>query len=129
MSAGAEANVHHGAPRCLLGLFDAAVGGLVAWSEFDAEAERGRIEIRGLSREDLIALIEDSTSEIPATEHRNLHQEAGDFVRWGRRGGRKTLDLYGRQYFSLLARFRWGRVELRTLAEYRAEISKGNEWR
>ena len=117
------ADMYHGAPRCLLGLFDDAAGGLVAWSEFDAGAERGRIEIRGLSREDLIALIEDSTREIPATKHRNLPQEPGDFVRWGRRGGRKTLDLYGRQYFSLLARFRWGRVELRTLTEYRAGVS------
>ena len=37
-SLGAE--VHHGAPRCLLGLFDAAAAGLADWSEFDAEAER-----------------------------------------------------------------------------------------
>jgi hypothetical protein len=41
-------------------------------------------------------LIERSTFEIPTTEHRRLHQEEGDFVRWGRRGGRRTLSLYGR---------------------------------
>jgi hypothetical protein len=31
-------------------------------------------------------LIESSTCEIPTTEHRRLHQEASDFVRWGRGG-------------------------------------------
>jgi hypothetical protein len=126
MTGGAGSDVHHGAPRCLLRLFDAAAGALVAWSELDAEAERWRIEVRGLSREDLIALIESSAREIPATEHRMLHQEARDFVRWGRRGGQKTLVPYGRPYFSLLARFRWGRMELRTLVEYRAGISNGS---
>ena len=101
--------------RRLLGLFDVAAGGLAYWSEFDAEAERLSIEVRGLSREDLSALIDNSTHEIPTFEHRRLHKEASDFVRWGRRGGRRTLALYGRPYFSLLARFRWGRVELEAL--------------
>jgi hypothetical protein len=32
------ADVHHGALRCLLGLFDAAAEGLAEPSEFDAEA-------------------------------------------------------------------------------------------
>ena len=73
--------VHHRAPRCLLGLFGAAVGGLADCSEFDAEAERLSIEVRGLSREDLSVLIEGSTHEIPTTEHLRLHQEASDFVR------------------------------------------------
>jgi hypothetical protein len=100
------ADVHHGAPRCLLGLFDAAAG-LADRSEFDADAERLSIEVRGLSREELTALIEASTREIPTTEHRRLHPEEGDFVRWGRRGGRRTLHLNGRLYFSLLARLRW----------------------
>jgi hypothetical protein len=50
MAAEARADVHHSAPRCLLGLFDAA-GGLADWSEFDAEAERWGIEVRGLSRQ------------------------------------------------------------------------------
>jgi hypothetical protein len=105
MVAESGANVHDSAPRCLLGLFGAAAGGLADWSEFDAEAERWGIEVRRLSREALTALIESSTREILTTEHRRLHQEASDFVRWGRRGGRKTLGLYGRPYFSLLARF------------------------
>jgi hypothetical protein len=87
MAAEARADVHHGVPRCLLRLFDAAAAGLADWSEFDAEAERWGVEVRGLSREGLTALIESSTLEIPTTEHRRLHQEEGDFVRWGRRGG------------------------------------------
>jgi hypothetical protein len=41
----ASVDVHHGAPRCLLGLFDAAATGLADWSEFDAEAERWGIEV------------------------------------------------------------------------------------
>jgi hypothetical protein len=125
MAAESGADVHHDAPRCLLGLFDAAARGLADWSEFDAEAERWGIEVRGLSREDLRALIEGSTREIPATELRRLHQEASDFVRWGRRGGQRTLALYGRPYFSLLARFRWGRVELEALTRHRAGSLKG----
>jgi hypothetical protein len=76
-------------------LFDAATGGLVEWSEFDAEAGRWGIEVRGLSREDLRALIESSTRKIPTTEHRRLHQKASAFVWWGRRGGLRTLALYG----------------------------------
>jgi hypothetical protein len=124
MAAEARVDVHHGAPRCLLGLFDAAAGGLADWSEFDAEAERWGVEVRGLSREGLAALIESSTRQIPATEHRRLHQEASDFVRWGRRGGLRTLALYGRPYFSLLARFRWGRIGVEALIEHRAGSSK-----
>ena len=96
MAAEPGAHVHHGAQRCLLGLFDAAATGLAAWSEFDAEADHWGIEARGFSREDLRALIESSTLEIPTTEHRTLHQEEGDYVRWGRRGDHRTLALYGR---------------------------------
>jgi hypothetical protein len=87
MAAESGANVHHGTSRCLLRHFDAAARGLADWSEFDAEAERWGIEVRGLSRKDLRALIEGSTLEIPTTEHRTLHQEASGFVLWGRRGG------------------------------------------
>ena len=86
---------------------------------------RWEVEVRGLSSEDLTALIECSTRQIPTTEHRTLHQVASDFVRWGRRGGRKTLALYGRPYFSLLSHFRWGRVEAEALIEHRAGSSKG----
>ena len=120
MAAEIRTDVHHCAPRCLLRLFDAAAEGLADWSEFDAEAERWSIEPRGLSRDDLVALVAGSTCEIPTAEHRGLHQAAGDFVRWGRRGGRRTLALYVPPYFSLLARFRWGRVEVEALIEHRA---------
>lgn len=63
MAAESGTDVHHRAPRCLLGLFDAAAEGFAGWSEFDAEAERWGIEVRGLSREGLRALIEGSTFE------------------------------------------------------------------
>jgi hypothetical protein len=119
------AAVHHGVPSSLLELFDAAAGGLAAWSEFDEEAERWGIEVRGLSRQGLAALINSSTCEISTAEHRRVLQEASDFVRWGRRGGRRTLALYGQPYFSLLARFRWGRVELEALTRHRAVSSNG----
>ena len=112
-------DLHHQAPRCLLRLFDLAAEGEIPWSEFDAEAERWEVESVGLSREVLASLIADSTREIPAPEHRRLHQDAGDFVRWGRRGGLRTLARYGRPYFWLLARFRWGRVEVEALVRYR----------
>jgi hypothetical protein len=57
MAAEIRTDVHHGAPRCLLRHLDAAATGLADWSEFDAEAARLSIEVRGLSREDLSALI------------------------------------------------------------------------
>ena len=82
MAAEDKVDVHHGPPRCLLELIDAATEGLADWSEFDGEAERLSIEVRGISREDLTILIEGST-----TEHRRLHKKASDFARWGRRGG------------------------------------------
>jgi hypothetical protein len=125
MAAEAKVDVHHGAPRCLLRLFDAAATGLADWSEFDEEAARWSFEVCGLSREDLSALIAGSTLEIPTTEHRRLHQEASDFVWWGRRGGRRTAALYGGPYFSLLARFRWGRAPLEALTRHRARSLKG----
>jgi hypothetical protein len=74
MAAESGADVHHGAQRCLLGLFD-------------AEAERLSIEVSGISREDLTMVIEGSAFEISKTEHRRLHKKVSDFARWGRRGG------------------------------------------
>jgi hypothetical protein len=67
MAAESGTDVQRGAPRCLLGLFDAATGGFADWSEFDTEAERLSIEVRGLSREYLRALIESSSFESPTT--------------------------------------------------------------
>ncbi len=48
----------------------------------------------------------------------------GEAERWGRRGGLRTRDRYGLPYFSLLARFRWGRVEAEALIEHRAEAAR-----
>ena len=87
MAAEDKVDVHHGPPRCLLELIDATAEGLADWSEFDGEAERLSIEVRGRAREDLSMLIEGSTFEISTTEHRRLHKKASDFARWGRRGG------------------------------------------
>jgi hypothetical protein len=125
MAAEARVEVHHCAPRCLLGFFDAAPKGLADWAEFDAEAERWGIEVRGLSREGLRALIERSTRDLHTMEHRRLHQEASDFVRWGRRGDQRPLALYGRQYFSPLARLRWGRIDVEALIEHRGRRLRG----
>jgi hypothetical protein len=81
MTALARVDVHHGAPRCLLGLFEAAATGLADWSEFDAEAERWGVEVRGLYRESLAALIESSTLEILTTEHRRNPATMSGFCR------------------------------------------------
>ena len=113
-------DLHHRVPRCLLRLYDLAAEGLAPWSEFDAEAERWGVPTVRLTREELAAMVEGSACEISTAQHRRLHRDAGDFVRWGRRGGLRTLALYGRPYFSLLARFRWGRVEVEALIRYRA---------
>jgi hypothetical protein len=55
-----------------------------AWSEFDAEAGRCGVEVRGLSCEGLRIPIECSTREMPASEHRKLHREAVDSCGGGR---------------------------------------------
>lgn len=66
-----------------LALRRGAAEGLVSWAEFDAEAERWGVDPRQLrSREDLATVVEGSTRELPASEHRKIHQEADDFVRW-----------------------------------------------
>jgi hypothetical protein len=65
MAAKSGLAVHHGTPSSLLELFDAAARGLVDWSEFDAEVERWGVDVRGLSGDDLSALIEGSAREIP----------------------------------------------------------------
>lgn len=115
---------HHRVPRCLLGLYGAAhsggldPAGLAAWMDWEHEAYRWGID-PSLAREKLAALVASSTTEIPTADHRQLHSDAGDFARWGRRGGRCTFARYGRPYFSLLARFRWGRVEVEALVRYR----------
>ena len=123
--------VHHCVPRCLLGFFDRAASGdldaagLQAWFDWEEEAFRYGIDF-GVSREDLVCSIDSSAAPIPAVKHRAGHSQAGDFVRWGRRGGLETLRRYGRPWFSLLGRKRWGRANTEMLSSYRAEILAKN---
>jgi hypothetical protein len=77
-------------------------------NELDLRSRGDVMVAEAISREELIAPIGGITHEILTTEHRRLHQEASELVRWDRRGGLKTLVRYGRPYFSLLSRFRWG---------------------
>lgn len=67
-----------------------------------------------VSREDLAALIEGSTVMLPREEHQAGHES--DFVRWGRRRGHQTFRRYGRPWFALLARRRWGQLTAPELA-------------
>lgn len=60
------------------------------------------------SREQLAAIVEGSTVEIPREEHRARH--AADFRRWGRQGGLETFARYGSAWFAALGRRRWGRI-------------------
>ena len=57
LAAEARIDVYHRVPRFLLGLLGAAAGGLADRSEFDTEAKRLSIKVRGLSREDMTVLI------------------------------------------------------------------------
>ncbi len=122
-----ERHVHHRLPRCLLKVYDRAQGpglepeDLQAWFDWQEEAFRYRVD-PDLSREDLAALIDGSSVEIAGEEHRAGHSQAGDFARWGRLGGLETLRRYGRPWFALLGRRRWGRVGVDELARYRADF-------
>ena len=75
---------------------------------------RWRVPVE-ISREDLEALVDQSTAMLEQESHRLIHE--GDWRRWGARGGRETLKRYGPRWFALLARRRWGRI---TAAELEA---------
>ena len=115
--------IHHRTPRCLLKVYDQGHGtgleskDLQAWFEWEEEAFRYGVD-PDASREELAALIEGSTVELAGEDHRASHSAAGDFVQWGRLGGLETLRRYGRPWFSLLGRKRWGRVSAEALACY-----------
>lgn len=117
----AKGEVHHGVPRCLLRLRDRADArpeldgeGLQRWLDYEFEALRWGVD-PDVSREDLASLVEGSTVVLDRDEHRERH--AGDFARWGRRGGIATLSRYGTAWFSLLAKRRWRKITAETLAE------------
>ena len=128
--AASAVEVHHRVPRCLLGFFDRAASGdldaagLQAWFEWEEEAFRYGVD-PDISREDLVSLIYSSTVPVPAAEHRAGHLQAGDFARWGKRGGLATLALYGRGWFVLLAKRRWEKITAAQLEEAFAAISTG----
>ena len=111
--------VHHRIPRCLLRLRDKADTapldgeGIELWLEYEVEAMRYGMD-PDVSREDLAALIDASTVPLERDDHRREH--ITDFVRWGRRGGLCTLERYGRAWFALLARRRWGKIAPAELA-------------
>jgi hypothetical protein len=109
----ADREVHHAVPRCLLRLRDRVESpdlngdGVEAWVEFTLEAERWGVPV-SIPRSDLERLVESSEVVLEREKHRLLH--ASDFARWGARGGRRTLRLYGTSWFSALALRRWGRI-------------------
>ena len=72
-----------------------------------------------ISRHELAALIDGSTTPMSRDDHRTLHGEAGDFQRWGRRGGLETVKRHGRAWMRRLALRRHGRI---TTEELRAGL-------
>ena len=89
---------------------------------YELEALRHGVD-PDISCDELAALIEGSTVEIPREEHQNGHAE--DFARWGRRGGLVTARRYGTAWFGLLAARRWERISAEALAEVFAMMNGG----
>jgi hypothetical protein len=122
-------DAHHRVPRCLLRLRDRAEAhteldgeGLALWMDYELEALHFGVD-PDVSREELAALVEGSTVEIPREEHRNGH--ASDFARWGRRGGLVIVRRYGTAWFGLLARRRWERISAEELSTLFAAMNGG----
>jgi hypothetical protein len=128
--AASAVEVHHRIPRCLLGFFDRATSGeldgagLQAWFDWEEEAFRFRVN-PDVSRGELVALIESSALEISEEQHKASHIAAGDFARWGRRGGVRALALYGRGWYMLLANRRWKQITAEQLAESFVLLRRG----
>ena len=124
----AAVHVHHRIPRYLLNVHDRGHGpglepeDLAAWFEWEEEAFRYGVD-PNVSRSELATLIEGSTLKLAGDEHRAGHSATGDFARWGRLGGLGTLQRYGRPWFALLGRRRWGRIGAEALNRYRAELT------
>jgi hypothetical protein len=125
----AALEVHHRIPRCLLTLHERANGaspwdaaGVELWLEYEHEAARYGVDV-AMSREDLAAMVEASTVLLPVEEHRRGHES--DFVRWGRRGGMRTLEKYGHAWFALLGRRRHGRATKAQLRHALRVLARG----
>jgi hypothetical protein len=123
------AELHHRIPRCLFSLHERAMNGgldgagVEAWLEFEHEAMRYGVSVE-ISREDLAAIVEASTVLLAGEDHRNGHADAGDFARWGRRGGLRTLERYAHAWFAMLARRRHGLVTKAQLQHARAVLGR-----
>ena len=121
-------HLHHRIPRSLLKVYDRGHGpglepeDLAAYFEWEEEAFRYGVN-PDVSREELGSLIKASTVEMAEDEHKANHSAAGDFVRWGQLGGLETLRRYGRPWFALLGRRRWGRIGAGALDNYRAQFT------
>ena len=126
----AAAEVHHAIPRCLLVMRDWAdscadhfsAEALALWMDYECEALLFGVD-PDTPRDELVAMVEGSTVEIPRSEHREAH--AGDFARWGRRGGLATARRYGTAWMALLARRRWRKIGAEALAEAFAAMGGG----
>jgi hypothetical protein len=116
-----ELELHHAAPRCLLRLHDWANGSFPdadlspAWLEWSDEAGRWGVSVE-ISREDLARLVAASAELLERERHRRIHES--DWQRWGRRGGLATFRKYGRAWYAVLARRRWGRISPAELAAF-----------
>ena len=114
---------HHQIPRSLLKLYDICFWSPEAAQEphpvndprdalaqalntFEEECRRYGIDHMDVSRGMLEQAIKASEVEISWRQHR-MEEHAGDWSRWGRRGGLKVLELYGRDHFRELAKKRW----------------------
>jgi hypothetical protein len=81
-----DPEVHHAAPRCLLSLHERANGtsldgeGIQAWLQWEWEAMRWCVPVE-ISRDELEALVDQSTMVLEREKHRLIHQ--GDWRRWG----------------------------------------------
>ncbi len=77
-----------------------------ALNTFEEECRRYGIDHMDVSRGMLEMMIQKSEVELSWKQHR-MEAHAGDWARWGRRGGLKVLEKYGREHFRALAMKRW----------------------
>jgi hypothetical protein len=100
--------------------------GIQRWMDYECEALLFGVD-PDTPREELAAMIDGSMVEVSREVHREEHREvhAGDFARWGRRGGLATARRYGTAWMSLLARRRWERITAEALTEAFAAMGRG----